>query len=96
LRDSDGRKAAQEDKMQARKEEREDKLRNEEILYSAAMEFSDVASDILMNSVDIKGAFNSIRDRYYGRIGINDPNLENKVEHATKVTENTKRIGPGP
>jgi hypothetical protein len=115
LRDSDGRKAAQEDKVQARKEERddklrreneerddklrrekeqrEDKLRKEEILYSAATEFSAVTSDILMNSVDIKGAFNTIRDKFYDRNGINDPNLENKVEHATKVTENTKRIG---
>ncbi|MCV7198132.1 hypothetical protein [Mycobacterium angelicum] len=86
-------KDAREDKLRREKEEREDKLRREETLYSAAIEFTEVASDILMNSVDIKGAFNSIRDKFYNRVGITDPNVDIKVEHATKVSENTKRIG---
>ena len=39
VRASDRRKAAQEGAMQTRKETREDKLRDEKSLYSAAQEF---------------------------------------------------------
>jgi hypothetical protein len=45
VRASDRRKAAQEDAMQTRKETREDKLRDEESLYSAAQEFAQVATE---------------------------------------------------
>jgi hypothetical protein len=59
---SDRRKAAQEDAMQTRKETREDKLRDEKSLYSAAQEFAYVATEILTETIDPKGVFNILRD----------------------------------
>jgi hypothetical protein len=55
-RASDRRKVKQEEKMQARKDEREDKLREQESLYTAAMEFVEVSTDILVTTIDIKAA----------------------------------------
>ena len=48
--------------MQTRKETREDKLRDEERLYSAAQEFAQVATEILTETIDAKGVFNILRD----------------------------------
>jgi hypothetical protein len=91
-RASDKRRFNQEDKVLDRKETREDKLREQESLYASAGEFTDVCSDILVNSIDAKGAFNTIRDMFYNRVGRADPNVDAKLDHVTKVTEQTKRI----
>jgi hypothetical protein len=91
-RASDRRKFKQEKAMQARKEERDDKLRDDESLYNVAMEFAEVCTDILMNSVDIKGAFNLIRDLVFTQAGANDPKAEDKIDHAMRVSEESKRI----
>jgi hypothetical protein len=91
-RAADKRRFNQEDKVLTRKEQRDDKLRQEENLYTAAGEFTEVCSDILMNAIDTKGAFNMIRDMFYNRAGLPDPKVDDKLDHATKVSEQTKRI----
>ncbi|MGB0971075.1 MAG: hypothetical protein ACPGVG_08955 [Mycobacterium sp.] len=91
-RASDRRKFKQEDKVLDRKEDRDDKLREQESLYSAASEYTEVCSDILMNSIDTKGAFNAIRDMFFNTAGKADPKVEDKLDHATKMVEQTSRI----
>ena len=54
VRASDRHKAVQEDAMQTRKETREDKLRDEESLDSAAQKFAQVATEILTETIDAK------------------------------------------
>ena len=92
VRASDRRKAAQEDAMQTSKETREDKLRDEESLYSAAQEFAQVATEILTETIDAKGVFNILRDWYNNRAGRDDPKAMDKLEHGEKVIEAQKRI----
>ena len=89
---SDRRNAKQEDRMQTRKEQREDKLRNEERLYAASTDFMKVATDALMTSIDIEGIFNAIRDMLYTAAGIEDPNAEAKFGHSQKVMDAQARI----
>jgi hypothetical protein len=91
-RASDTRKFKQEDEVLDRKETREDKLRESENLYAAASEFTEVCSDILMNSVDTTGAFNAIRAMFYNRAGRADPKADDKIDHAAKRAEENKRI----
>jgi formiminotetrahydrofolate cyclodeaminase len=83
---------AREDAARAEQITREDKLRRDESLYAAATEFTDVCTDILMNSIDVKGAFNAIRDMFYNRAGLADSKADDKLDHATKVAEQNKRI----
>jgi Tfp pilus assembly protein PilV len=85
-------KAEQEEKMQARKEEREDKLREQESLYTAAMEFVEVSTDILVTAIDIKGIFNAMRDMFYNRAGLDDPMADAKFDHSEKVMDAQMRI----
>jgi hypothetical protein len=103
VRASDGRKAEQErqilalkaeqdEKAQARKDEREDKLREQGSLYTAAMEFVEVSTDILVTAIDIKGIFNTMRDFVYNRAGMDDPMGEAKFDHSEKVMEAQMRI----
>ena len=42
--------------------------------------------------MDIKGAFNAIRDMVYNRAGADDPKADDKLDHATKASEEMKRI----
>ena len=65
--------------MQTRKETREDKLRDEERLYSAAQEFAQVATEILTETIDAKGVFNILRDWYNNRAGRDDPKAMGQV-----------------
>ena len=90
--DSDRRKAKQEEKMQTRKEEREDRLREQERLYTAAMDFMEVSTDMLVTSIDMKGVFNAIRDMFYTKAGMDDPNADAKFDHSEKVMEAQMRI----
>jgi hypothetical protein len=54
VRASDRHKTVQEDAMQTRKETREDKLRDEESLDSAAQKFAQVATEILTETIGAK------------------------------------------
>ncbi|AMU22960.1 hypothetical protein [Mycobacteroides abscessus] len=47
-----------------RKEAREGKLRDQQSLHTAAMEFVEVSSDILMTTIDIKGIWSFLRDAF--------------------------------
>ena len=85
-------KVEQEEKIQARKDEREDKLREQESLYSAAMEFVEVSTDILVTAIDIKGIFNTMRDFVYNRVGMDDPMADAKFAHSEKVMDAQMRI----
>lgn len=89
---SDRRKAKQDEKMQTRKEEREDKLRDQSTLHEAAIEFAQVSTDILTTTIDIKGIFNSMRDWVFNRAGLDDPKADAKFDHSEKVVEAQMRI----
>ncbi|ORB29500.1 hypothetical protein [Mycolicibacterium parafortuitum] len=86
------RKEFREDLTEEQKRQREDKLREHENLYAVASEYTQVCTEILQNSIDTKGIFNTIRDMFYNRTGVADPNVEEKLDHAAKVTEENKRI----
>jgi hypothetical protein len=91
-RDIAARRAQHEVEMQDRKDKREDRLREEESLYSAAQEFAQVATEILTDTIDIKGTFNVLRDALFNRTGQDDPKTKEKFEHSEKVAEAQKRI----
>lgn len=91
-RASDRFKAKHEVKMQDRKDEREDKLREQQSLYLAAQEFAQVATAILTDTVDVKGIFNVLRDALFNRTGQDDPKAAEKFDHSEKVVEAQKRI----
>jgi hypothetical protein len=85
-------KAEQDEKAQVRKEAREDKLRDQQNLHTAAMEFVEVSSDILMTTIDIKGTWNFMRDAFYNQTGQDDPMAEAKFDHSEKVMTAQMRI----
>lgn len=85
-------KAEQDEKAQMRKEAREDKLRDQQNLHTAAMEFVEVSSDILMTAIDIKGMWNFLRDAFYNQTGQDDPMAEGKLDHSEKVMTAQMRI----
>ncbi|MDM3973778.1 hypothetical protein QRB36_06320 [Mycobacterium marseillense] len=91
-RSSDKRKFTHEEKMQTRKEDREDKLRDQQNLHTAGMEFVEVCSDILMTTIDIKGLWNIMRDWFYDQTGEDDPMAERKFGHSEKVMAAQMRI----
>lgn len=72
LRASDKRKAAQEDKVLDRKEEREDKKSNDQLVREAAMSFAENSAEVLTNSIDVKGLFNAFRDHFNTAGGFDD------------------------
>jgi hypothetical protein len=92
LRKSDRFKAAQEDRVQTRKEEREDKLREQETLKETATKFSEVCSSVLEKAVDSKSAFNSIMDVAQKIQGKIDKKAFEKVEYAIDLMDEAKRI----
>jgi hypothetical protein len=94
---SDTFKAAQEDKTNAEKREHDEKVRkearahDEEVerekrAYQACTEFYTLATEVLTNSIDVKGTFNSIRDAYYNSTGEADPVANLKIEFAADQT----------
>jgi hypothetical protein len=83
---------AREDVARAEHIAREDKMRRDENLYTAASEFTETCSGILMNAIDTKRVFNAIRDMFFDSVGAVDPRAEEKFDRATQVTEDTKRI----
>jgi hypothetical protein len=92
VRPSDRRKAEQEEKAQTRNEQREDKLRDEESLYGAALEFAQVATEILIGTIDTKRIFNILRDWFNNQTGQDDPKAMDKFDHSERVLEAQKRI----
>jgi len=92
VRASDKRKADQEKAMQDRKDEREDKMREQENLYTVATEYVEVCSSILTDAIDTKGIFNMFRDMFYNKTGEADPMAALKFDRAEKVVESNKRI----
>ncbi len=102
-RASDRRKFKHDDKMQDRRdareggvqehtETREDKLREEQSLIAAAEEFTQICSEILVDTIDTEGAFNAIRDMLNNMAARDDPAAEKKLAHAQKVADAQKRI----
>lgn len=91
-RASDRRKFKHEVDVLDRKETREDTLRDQQNLYTAAMEFVEVSSDILVTTIDIKGMWNFMRDAFYDRTGHDDPMAEGKLDHSEKVMNAQMRI----
>jgi hypothetical protein len=91
-RASDRRKFVHEDEVITRQETRDDKLRDQESLYSGAQEFAQVATDILTDTIDAKGIFNILRDWYLNQTGQPDPKASEKFDHGEKVLEAQKRI----
>jgi hypothetical protein len=87
-RASDRRKFKHEDKVLDRKEQRED----QQSLYAAAQEFSQVCTEILTDTIDAKGIFNILRDWFYNQTGQDDPKASEKFDHSEKVIEAQKRI----
>ena len=92
VRASDKRKADQEKAMQDRKDEREDKMREQENLYTVATEYVEVCSSILTDAIDTKGIFNMFRDMFYNKTGQADPMAAQKFDRAENVVESSKRI----
>lgn len=91
-RSSDRRKFKHELSVLTHKEEREDKLREQQNLYDSGTEFAQVCTDILIATIDIKGVFNTIRDWFYNRTGADDPKADEKFDHSLKVMEAQNRI----
>lgn len=88
LRASDKRKAKQEDKILDRKEEREDRKSNEQLVREAAMNFAETAAESLTKSLDVKGVFNAMRDMFNTERGVDDPKALEKFMFAeTQVDE---------
>lgn len=89
------RKDDREDDVQIHTESRDDKLREEQSLITAADEFTQICSGILVDTIDTEGAFNMIRDMLHNMTGTNDPAGDKKINHAKKVADAQKRIaGP--
>ncbi|SOJ53573.1 hypothetical protein MSIMFB_01074 [Mycobacterium simulans] len=86
------RKEDRDDDVQTRKEDREDKLREEQSLMAAAEEFTQTCTEILVAAIDVKGAFNTIRDFVNNLTGKDDPAAEAKLDHAQKVVDAQNRI----
>jgi hypothetical protein len=91
-RASDRRKFEQENKVLERKEQREDKLRDQESLYASAQEFAQVSTEILTDTVDAKGIFNMLRDWFFTQTGQDDPKAAEKFDYGEMVLEAQKRI----
>ena len=87
-----GRKETREDLTQAQKDERENKLREEQTLIAAADEFTQICSGILVDTIDTEGAFNTIRDLMNNLQGKDDTAAEKKISHGQKVADAQKRI----
>ncbi|OLT47781.1 hypothetical protein BJF87_21435 [Gordonia sp. CNJ-863] len=103
LRASDKRKAAQEDKVQGRKEEhekqldadraaRDAKIRSDQLTRERAGEFVAVCTDIFNKSADIEGVFNLLRDQFYNNADLPDPKADDKFAYAQEQAESTMRI----
>lgn len=102
-RASDTRKFAHDTELLKRKESREDlteeqradraeKRRQDESLIASAEEFTQVCTEILVDSVDTEGAFNMLRDLFNNAQGNEDTAADKKLAHGAKVAEAQKRI----
>ncbi|MHC3004157.1 hypothetical protein [Gordonia sp. GN26] len=92
VRASDRRKAAQEDAKEQRQAEREDRKSNQTLIREATTAYGEVCSSILEKATDIDGIFNAIRDADLTAKGMNDPKEIEKLEFATNLMNETKRL----
>jgi hypothetical protein len=91
LRASDRRKAAQEDRVDTKKAEREDLRSNRQILRETANAFSEVCSSVFEKAIDAKGVFNTVMDFVQNMNEIPDTKAMDKLEYAVDLMEETKR-----
>jgi hypothetical protein len=92
-RNSDQFKADHEAKMQDRKAKHEAKVRDEQSVYKVATDYVEVCTDVLENTIELKDAFNAIRDMVYApRVGADDPKADDEIDQALKASEEMKRI----
>jgi hypothetical protein len=92
VRASDRRKAAQEERMDTLKADREDLRSNRQILRESANEFSAVCSSVFEKAIDSKGVFNSVLDAVQNMEGKIDKKALEKVEYAVDLMDEAKRI----
>lgn len=84
-----------EDLTEEQKEQRAEKRRQDESLIAAAEEFTQVTTEILISTIDMEGAFNTIRDFVNNLQGNDDPAADKKIAHGQRVAEAQNRIaGP--
>jgi len=92
LRASDRRKATQEERMDAKKAEREDLRSNRQILRAAANAFSAVCSSVFEKTVDSKGVFNTVMDYVQNLNELPDTKAMDKLEYAVDLMDEAKRV----
>jgi hypothetical protein len=57
------------------------------------MDYVEVCTDVLENTIELKDAFNAIRDMVYApRVGADDPKADDEIDRALKASEEMKRI----
>ena len=78
--------------MLERKEERENKIRDDDRMYQASKEFASVVGDVLMNAMDTKGVFNAIRDMINNKTGTPDPMAMQKLMFSQMQVTEAQRI----
>jgi hypothetical protein len=61
---SDSRTFDHEDTLDQRRADREQKKSNDELVREAAMDFAEAAANALASSIDLKAAFNALRDQF--------------------------------
>lgn len=78
--------------MDERKAERENRQSNQKILRETATAFGEVCSAVIEKAIDSKAVFNAIRDAAVTAEGIPDPKELEKLEFATDLMDETKKI----
>ncbi|MEH6822024.1 MAG: hypothetical protein V7706_18995 [Dietzia psychralcaliphila] len=61
-------------------------------MFEASTNYAAVCSEIIENSLDVKGLFNAIRDVYHNERGTPDPKALEKFMFAEEQTDEIKRI----
>ncbi|WP_255029238.1 hypothetical protein [Rhodococcus sp. GA1] len=103
---SDERKSAQEDKTNRDKREfeaaqaeakrrHEEKVEREKAILDAASDFAGACNSILVSAIDVKGAFNFMRDALNNSTGLPDPKAIEKMLFAESQVDEFKNLtGP--
>lgn len=92
VRASDKRKADQEERMDTLKAERENRVSKQKNIREAATALSGVCSSVIEKAIDSKAVFNAIRDAAVTSGGLPDPKELEKIEFATDLMDETKKI----
>lgn len=89
---SDTRTFEHDDERDRRKADREQRERNEQLVFEAATTFAGVCGEILANSIDEKKLFNFLRDAYHNEAGTPDPKAMEKFMFAEDQLGEFKRL----